>query len=91
MIIELLFYLCKIFGHPNYSRHNAKKFLELTESNLFLVFFFCAFLIVLSSVMSTKKKREEIAIAQECFNKRTIVIESGVIKPDIRVAPFDFI
>jgi hypothetical protein len=36
-------------------------------------------------------KREEIAAAQEHFNKRTIVIERGVLKPDIRVAPFDFI
>jgi hypothetical protein len=41
--------------------------------------------------MSNKRKREEIAAAQEHFNKRTIVIERGVLKPDIRVAPFDFI
>jgi hypothetical protein len=41
--------------------------------------------------MSTKRKRKEIAATQERFNKRTIVIERGVIKPDIKVAPFDFI
>jgi hypothetical protein len=41
--------------------------------------------------MSTKRKREEIVAAQERFNKRTIVIERGVLKPDIKMAPFDFI
>jgi hypothetical protein len=34
-----IFYMCKIFGHPNYSYCNAKKFMELTRSNLFLVLF----------------------------------------------------
>jgi len=41
--------------------------------------------------MSNKRKRDEIAAAQERFNKMTIVIERGVLKPDIRVARFDFI
>jgi hypothetical protein len=41
--------------------------------------------------MSNKRKRDEIATAQECFNKRTIVNERGVLKLDIRVAPFYFI
>jgi len=41
--------------------------------------------------MSNKRKRDEIAAAQERFNKRTIVIERGVLKPDIRMAPFDFV
>jgi predicted negative regulator of RcsB-dependent stress response len=40
VIIGLLFYLCKIFGHSNYNRYNAKKFMELTGSNLCLVLFF---------------------------------------------------
>jgi hypothetical protein len=52
---------------------------------------FGASLFVLSTVMSNKRKRDEIAAAQERFNKRTTVIERGVLKPDIRVAPFDFI
>jgi hypothetical protein len=52
---------------------------------------FGASLFVLSTVISNKRKRDEIAAAQERFNKRTIVIERGVLKPDIKVAPFDFI
>jgi len=52
---------------------------------------FGAFLIVLSTNMSNKRKRDEIAIAQERFNKMTNVIERGVLKPNIRVAHFDFI
>jgi hypothetical protein len=38
-----------------------------------------------------KRTREEAVAAIECINSRTIVIERGVLKPDIRVAPFDFI
>jgi len=38
-----------------------------------------------------KRTREEIAAAIERINSRTIVIERWVLKPDIKVAPFDFI
>jgi hypothetical protein len=52
---------------------------------------FGASVFVLSIDMSNKRKREEIVAAQERFNKRTIVIEREVLKPNIRVAPSDFI
>jgi hypothetical protein len=55
---------------------------------LFLVLFSFSYI---STVKSNKRKREEIVVAQECFNKRTIVIDRGVHKPDIKMAPFDFI
>jgi hypothetical protein len=45
------------------------KFSRLTGSNLLLVLYFGAFLIVLSTNMSNKRKRDEIAGAQERFNK----------------------
>jgi hypothetical protein len=38
-----------------------------------------------------KRSREEVGAAIERINSRTIVIERGVLRPDIKVAPFDFI
>jgi hypothetical protein len=29
-LLDCFIFICKIFGHPIYSRHNAKKFLGLT-------------------------------------------------------------
>jgi hypothetical protein len=40
--------------------------------------------------MSNTHKRSKVD-AVATINSRTIVIERGVLKPDIRVAPFDFI
>jgi hypothetical protein len=47
VIIELLFYLCKIFRHSNYSRYNAI-FLKRIVANSYLVsgIIFGAFLFV---------------------------------------------
>jgi hypothetical protein len=39
-----------------------------------------------------KRSREkDVVAAIERINSRTIIIEYGVLRPDIRVAPFDFI
>jgi len=59
-------------------------------------FFFCMFSDI--STLHTdsqgrirKRTREEAAAAIQRINSRTTVIEHGVLKPDVRVASFDFI
>jgi hypothetical protein len=39
-LLDCFIFICKSFGHPIYSRYNAKKFLELTTSNFVIVIFF---------------------------------------------------
>jgi hypothetical protein len=38
-----------------------------------------------------KRTREEVVVAQERINKRTIVIERAILQSEIKVAPFEFI
>jgi hypothetical protein len=68
-LLDCYFTYVKFFGHPNYSRHNAKKFLELIESNLFLVFFLVHFSLSYLQLCLPKEREKKLLLHKNASTK----------------------
>jgi hypothetical protein len=100
LIFSFVFCIVYIFGHPNYSYYNAKKFLELTGSNLFFVFVFGIFVFkyffrTMSSSSSQcrvhRRTKTDLEATRARVEHMQVIIEGNVVRADVMVPPFSFI